>query len=875
MKVSLNTIKFVNHRYKSAGDPALNGVDDLIEKIGAQLGAIENMTDVGTKYEGVIIVRIVDCTKHPNADKLSICTIDDNGVTANIDRDNNGYVQVVCGAQNVRPGLLAAWLPPGSTVPESVDKDPFVLSVRGIRGVTSNGMLASARELALGDSHDGILEVGQFDDNNVGQTIKPGTSFVEAYYLQGDVVLDIENKMFTHRPDCFGFMGVAREIEGIHQRPYKSPAWYSTNTDFPVIENDVQMLPLVVRNELPDLVPRFCAITMSNVAVGPSPVWLQIGLAKVGLHSINNIVDYTNFFMLETGQPLHAYDYDKVKALDADHGKNNGATIVIRHPQPGEKINLLNGKEIEPRAEAILIATKTSLIAIGGVMGGVDTEVDENTTNIILEVANFDMYSIRRTSMTHGLFTDAVIRFNKGQSPLQNRAIIAKIVDEIRTSAGGKVASELIDDIHLPAAMIKRNSVHAAVTLASAFVNNRLGTKLTAEAMKVLLTNVEFDVGIDGDSLTIKAPFWRTDIEIPEDIVEEIGRLYGFDHLPLELPQRSIVPSPKNELIELKQHVREALSRAGANEVLLYSFVHGKLLEKANQDLEQAFKLSNALSPDLQYYRLSLTPSLLDKVHTNIKAGHDKFALFEIGKSHNVKERDLAMLPLEAQALSFVFAADSKTSQHHAGSAYYQARAYVIDLLTEFNLMDDSKMALEPLSGADLHDNPRLSQMTAPYDPARSAVLRDSEGSVWGVVGEFRSDTSKALKLPSFCAGFELDLLFLLQSPKHVEYRPLSKYPKIEQDICLRVAADMPYQQLYSFVSQHVSETIKKILPDSTRFSLSPIDIYQRPDDLVYKQITVRLTIASYIKTLRASEVATLLDIVAELAKSSLGAARI
>lgn len=852
MKISINTIRSINQQGNSAGDPAPNGTDDLVEKIGAQLGAVEEVIDVGSKYAGAVVVRVVSCEKHPNADKLNICLIDDGGAVADVTRDAEGRIQVVCGAPNVRTGLTVVWLPPGSTVPESVGKDPFVLGARELRGVVSNGMLASPRELALGDSHEGILELTQEGDGN----FKPGTPFAEAIKVTGDVVLDIENKMFTHRPDCFGFMGVAREIEGIYHRTYKSPEWYRSDATVPGVETDA--LPVVVRNELPELVRRFCIVAMRDVVVGPSPLWLQVELLKVGQRPINNVVDYTNYFMLLTGQPLHAYDYDKVRALDGgDH-----ASIVVRYPRAGEKIALLNGKEIEPRAEAIMIATEKQLIGVGGVMGGADTEVDETTKNIIIEAANFDMYSIRRTSMAHGLFTDAVSRFNKGQSPLQNRAVIARIVDEIRQFAGGKVASELIDDVHLPAEVLERNSLHAPVTVSSQFINERLGLALMPEEMAALLNNVEFIVALEDNMLTVTAPFWRTDIEIPEDIVEEIGRLYGFDQLPLNLPQRDLAPPVKDPLVEVKTAIRSALSKAGANELLTYSFVHGNLLQKVGQDSEQAYKLSNALSPDLQYYRISLTPSLLDKVHTNIKAGHDEFALFEIGKGHIKGKMDEAesAVPKEYNNLALVVAASDK--RHKAGAPYYQAKRYLEGLTATLG----TNLRFEPIA------EPPTRQEGQPYDYRRSAyVFLGDLSKPLGLVGEFKSSVLKALKLPAFTAGFEISVVPQLFGDVAGRYQSLPKYPKVEQDICLKVSTSTSYQQVYDALDQALQETT----PENSRYELSPVDIYQRQDDTEHKQITLRLAIASHDKTLRDSEVTDLLDRAAAAAHEQLGAERV
>lgn len=850
MKISLNSIKTMNQRYGSAADIAPHGANDLANKIGAQLGAIEEVIDIGSKYQGVLIVKVASCEKHPNADKLNVCKIDDGGKVEGVERDENGHVQVVCGAPNVREGLTVAWLPPGSTVPESVGKDPFVLGARELRGIISNGMLASPKELALGDSHDGILEIDE--------AVEPGTDFAEKFTLAGDVVFDIENKMFTHRPDCFGFLGVARELAGIQGIAYKSPEWYRADATVPAIE--AEPLALEVRNDLSELVPRFTAVTMRDVQVGPSPVWLQVELAKVGQRSINNIVDLTNYYMLLTGQPLHAYDYDKVKALDG----GDTAMIAVRHPHAGEKLKLLNGKEIEPRAEAIMIATETKLIGVGGAMGGAETEVDETTRNIIIEVANFNMYSIRRTSMAQGLFTDAVSRFNKGQSPLQNRAVLAKMVDGVQSLASGKVASQLIDNNQLTETVLARNSVHAPVVVSPEFINLRLGLQLSSQAIITLLTNVEFNVQAGGNDLIVQAPFWRTDIEIPEDIVEEVGRLYGFDRLPLELPIRPALPTVKNQMLELKQQARDALSQAGANEILSYSFVHGKLLEKAGQKPEDAFRLSNALSPDLHYYRLSLTPSLLDKVHGNIKAGYDEFALFEIGKGHNLMHADDDDgLPSEFEMLDLVYAANDK--KPIAGAAFYQAKRLLEALAQNFGL----ELAYAPV-------DPGLEfPVTRPYDLTRSAMVSvKSTGEFLGMVGELRQEVLRNFKLPRQSAAFGIGLVELLgasQKASSVQYKPLSRYPKVEQDICLKVPASVTYQTLYDFVCLQLTQG----QPDDSHFTVSPIDIYQRSDDTAYKQITFRLSLTSYAKTLRDTEVATLLNNVANAAHDSFGAEKV
>jgi phenylalanyl-tRNA synthetase beta chain len=831
MKVSVNWIK----KYLDFELPSTN---ELVEKIGAQLGAVEEVIDLGTKYKGILIVKVVECVKHEGSDHLNICKINDGGKAEGVERDETGLVQVVCGAPNVTEGIFVAWLPPGSTVPSSYDSEPFVLETRQLRGVKSNGMLASPKELAIGDSHEGLLIL----DGD----LKPGDDFAMTYALD-DTIIDIENKMFTHRPDCFGQLGVAREIAGILGQPFKSPDWYLA----PSMSTGDKTLTVEVKNELPNLAPRFMAVPLSNITVGPSPVWLQTYLQRVGIRPINNVVDLTNYYMMLAGQPMHAYDYDKLVAQDSsDH-----ATLVVRHPQKGEKLTLLNGKEIEPRQEAIMIASTTKLVGLAGVMGGADTEVDGNTKNIVLECASFDMYSIRRSSMVHGLFSEATTRFNKGQSPLQNMAVLAKIVKDMIAIVGAKVAGDVVDDNHASSAL------HPPVKTSTDFINARLGLELTTQAVTSLLTNVEFHVS---GVLEVAAPFWRTDIEIPEDVVEEVGRLYGFDNLVLELPQRSLQPSAKNDMLDLRSCIRAHLAKAGANEVLSYSFVPGSLFQKVGQDKDMAFQLSNALSPDLQYYRMDVLPSLLDKVHANIKAGYDEFAIFEMGKSHILLHKDDGEdgLPLEIEMLSLVYAANDKKTQK-PGAAYYEARQFLQQLANDLGIQ------LEFSAAKEVPDVP----VTKPYELSRAAYVTVANSDIFlGMVGEFNASTRKNLKLPEHSAGFEIGLLGLLSAQNSIQtYVALPRFPKVEQDICLRVAADLPYGELYGFIQAE----LLKVLPPETLPLLTPVDIYQRPDDVEHKQITFRLCVASYQKTMTDAEVSGILDAIASAAQQKYVAERI
>lgn len=830
MKVSVNWLKeLVSFE--------LPGADELAKRIGSQLGEVEETKDIGAKYAGVVIVKVVECSPLENTDHLNLCFVDDAGVTPHVTRREDGLVQVVCGAPNVKAGVMVAWLPPGATVPSTYDADPFTLEARELRGAVSNGMLASAKELAIGDSHEGLLLLED--------TAKPGASFAETYGLN-DVIIDIENKMFTHRPDCFGQLGVAREVAGIMGQQFTSPDWYTQSiiADAPLADNG----RLKVTNEIPELCPRYMLVAIDTVVVAPSPVWLQTYLSRVGIRPVNNIVDMTNYIMLLTGQPLHAFDYDKVAV-------NDQVEIVVRNPRQDEQMTLLDGKTLQPRAEAILIATPEKPIALGGVMGGGNSEIDQNTTRILIECANFDMYNIRRTSMQHGIFTDAVTRYNKGQSEWQCAPVLAKAIELVQQLCGDAKVMDHIVDNHTE----RRKNVHVSVT--TKFLNSRLGLDLSANQMSTLLANVEFEVAIDGDTLNVMAPFWRTDIEQPEDIVEEVGRLYGFDQLPLVLPRRDITPAVQDPLLQLKTRIRNSLARAGANEVLSYSFVHGNLLDKVTQKREQAFTISNALSPDLQYYRLNALPSLLDKVHGNIKAGYDEFALFELNKGHNLMHKDDAEggVPTEIEFLDFVYA--SKTPKD--GAAFYTARKYLDTLAADLGLT---------LTYAPITEDPHV-PASDPYDYTRSAFVSVAEdGQFLGMVGELKASVIKALKLPKHTAVFTVGPQQLLMSTSKAQnrYQPLPRFPKIEQDVCYKVANTVSYATLADLVHKTLND--KK--PAQTRLTIAPLDIYKRQDDADHQQITFRIGLASYQKTMTDTEMSELLTAVTETVSAELQAER-
>ncbi len=829
MKVSLNIIKqLINFE--------LPPVDELVARVNQQLGGVEEVIDLNAKYGGARIVRVVECAKHPNADRLSVTKIDDGGVVADVPCDESGLVQVVCGAPNVHADMWAIWLPPKSTVPASFDDDePFVLDARPLRGVLSQGMLAAADELAIGTDHEGIVEIHEHDVP-AGVELSAGASFAEMFGLD-DFVLDIENKMFTHRPDCFGQLGVAREIAGIFHQQFTSPDWYESVQQF----TNAEGLGLTVINDAPELVPRFMAVAFRDVTVQPSPLWLQCQLVAMGGKPINNIVDATNYIMLMTAQPTHAYDYDKLR----------GHKLEARLARDGEKVSLLNGKEYELTSDDIVIADGEGVIGLAGIMGGADTEVSNDTKNIVLECANFDMYALRRTAMRHGIFTDALTRFNKGQSPLQNAAVLKQLMSMV----GGAQASEVFD-ASSSNECIMPDAIHRVDSqgVSNEFVNERLGTDFSNNEIADILRYTECMVEVDEHGCEVYSPFWRTDIELPEDIVEEVGRLYGFDKLPRQLPMRSIKSAPKNLRRELKNAVRQSLSRAGANEVLTYSFVHERILRNTEQDVAQAYKLSNALSPDLQYYRLTVLPSLLDKVHANIKAGHDEFALFEMGKGHS-KMHGLGEdgLPEASQFTDIVYAA----KKSGAGAPFYMIRRLVEQLARDLG----TELVFKPI------EQELNFPVAAPFDQSRSALVETTDGTFIGLVGELKQSVIKNFKLPTYVAAASLDMAGLeaAYAKRDSHYQPLSRYPSTSRDISMKLPSTVRYQQLLQTLDEAIQTTDMNV-------RIEPLTIYRSEDDVAQKTMTWRLTFTSHARTLVDRDIAPVMQQIERAAKDAWGA---
>ena len=786
--------------------------DELVKLIGSRLVEVEDVIDQTHKYDKIYAVEIKYCEKIPDT-HLSLCKIDDGGKATGVERDENGYVQVMCGALNVRQGMKAAWIAPGAVVPASVHEDaPFVIGVRKmLKKYDSYGMMAGADELDLGDDHTGIVELDP-------ATAQPGDNFADLFELN-DIVLDIENKSLTHRPDTFGIIGFAREIAGILGKEFKTPGWYTESEIYFEQDKDIK---LDIKIEDNKICPRYTALVLTPHGEKKQK-YLNLQdtlLARSGMRPIDPIVDLTNYLMLLSGQPLHAFDYDKFVAV----GGSKEPKIIVRNAKAGEKLVLIDDKEVELNENDIVITSNDVPVALAGAMGGKNTEIDENTKRVILESASFSLFNLRKTQMTHGIFSEAITRFTKGQPAGQTMPVALEFARRI-----GFLAPAAAFDSQ----KATPKPIEVSVTLEH--INQLLGTNFTAKQVEKTLSNVEFGVELDGSTVRCVVPFWRTDIHIPEDIIEEIGRLNGYDNISPILPLHAT--SDPNQLMRIKTAIRDHLAARGANEVLTYSFVHGDLLRKVGQNPDNSYRIVNSISPDLQYIRQSIAPSLLDKCYANLRGGYAKFALFEMNQTY-AKSRgvDADNVPNNMHQLGFVLV--DKDSE----SNYYLAKKYLESLLNNLGIEFEIKSFVAEKDSSNAY-----------YEPKRSAQI-ESNGEVIGYIGEIKASVLKGFKLPLGTAVFELKTEKMLEY-KHDTVKKnfrLSQFPFVSRDITISVAGAVAYADIESKLRDILNER-------GLIYKIAPTSIYQAEGE-DKKNLSFHLEFSDSNKTLTKNEIQDIME---------------
>jgi len=691
--------------------PTLNP-QEISNRITLSTAEVEGVEEIGKQFAQVLTARVLEVKPHPNAEKLRLVRV----------HDGMGEMEVVCGAPNVAVGQIVALAKAGAVLPTGE------LKAAVIRGVRSEGMILAEDELGVSSNHDGIMVFSS--ETAVGQTL-------DKLFGAPDIVLEIDNKSLTHRPDLWGHVGFAREFAAITHRPHHF------RTDTSQITPPAEPDPLVVENRTPELCPRYSALVVRNVRVLPSPLWLQQRLRAVGLRPINNLVDVTNYVMLEVGEPLHAFDRRQIL----------GDKIVIRRAEPGEHFITLDEREHELISDDILIADGERAVALAGVMGGMNSAVADDTTCVVLEAANFHPAHIRRTAGRLNLRTDSSQRFEKSLDPANTIPALIRAFELLKlTCPEAEPGSVLLDSWPNPPKPID-------IVIDFEHIHSRLGERLPEERIIDILKSLQFGVRrLSDQGLEIRVPTWRAtkDISMKADIVEEIGRIFGYDNITPRAPLVLSDPPPINFQRRFEWKIRDLFcGQLHFDEVTNYSFTSEAVMLRCGLDPEPALRLKNPLSKEMDRMRTSLVPSVLTNIELNQK-NLAQFRLFEIGRTTLKDNRKDPTLAKENRRICGALYGGEEMS-------FFTAKGVVEEFLQQIGIADWSLDA--------------KSSLPAWAHPGRGVVLR-AHGQELGVVAELHPRVADSFELKQRVAIFDMDLDIMFTMPKiKKSFTPLRRFP--------------------------------------------------------------------------------------------------
>lgn len=702
----------------------------------------------GDGWDGVVVGHVVEVKPHPDADRLRLVRVD----------VGSDQYEVVCGAPNVAAGQRIAYAKLGAHLRDGHTGEPKKLKKAKIRGVVSVGMVCSERELGLSDEHEGILVLDPASE--IGMPLSE---------LLGDTVLEIDMK--PNRADGLSVIGVARDVAAL--------AGASLNE--PVIDFEATAAPIdgraSVRIDAPELCRRFTLAIIEDIAIGVSPTWMQERLAAAGMRPINNVVDITNYVMLEMGQPIHAFDYDKVR----EHA------IVVRRARESEEIVTLDGQSRKMAAGQLLITDSSGPIAVAGVMGGFETEVTPSTTTILLEVANFDPVSIRRTAMSLKLPSEASRRFAWGVAPELAPIASRRVTQLLVEHASGRAAPGMVDAYPDPEPPVE-------IRLPRRRIPQVLGLDPEVSVVDKSLTDLGFEVQVHDEDLQVRVPYWRRDVRLADDLVEEVARVVGYETIPIEpltgrIPAR--VPQPRREL---KERVRDILVRAGMQEVITYPLTSMDVLSWVlpPQELEsnEPLRVVNPLNVGEEHLRTTLRGSLLRTASRNLKLSKEAMALFETARVYLPSSESGAVLPVEQELVAGVvagFGVDRFGSiVEDAPVDFFAAKSFVESLAAGLNL-----------------EIVFIQTERFGFMEGRTAELRVDASSL-GVVGQVHPATSEKFGIATDVFLFELAIDALLKlAPGISRFSQFSRYPAVEEALSLVVDELSPSSEVLKVLDEH------------------------------------------------------------------------
>ncbi len=702
---------------------------------------------IGGSWDKVVIGEIIALNPHPNADRLKLATV------------NIGTEQVttVCGAPNISLGQRVPFAHIGARLRDAHTEGAIVLKPVKIRGVASVGMVCSEKELGISESHEGILVLPQ--EAPIGTPL-------DAYL--GDVVMDLD--VTPNRPDWLSVIGIAREIAAITGESLHLPQIHYKENEKPI--DSFASVDIVD----PDLCPRYCASLITGIKIAPSPSWLQQRLNSCAMRPINNVVDVTNFVMLEYGQPLHAFDYHKLR----------GQQIIIRRAGNGETITTLDGSKRTLNPDILVIADKQEAVAVAGIMGGLDSEVTDKTDTILLESANFNQATIRRGCRYLQFQSEASIRFDKGLNSELPLLPLKRATQLLLELAGGRAAKGIID-VYPGKSLLKLISVNARE------VKRLSGLKVNIdEILKVLKAlGLECQEGESGSQILVSVPYWRSDIKCSADLVEEIVRIIGYEKVPITrlsspLPRQESRSSPLARRTKLRGKIRDILTGFGFQEILTYSLVSVEKLQKLSPKLELKIlplKVANPMTREQEYLRTSLRAGLLATLSHNQKFEQAGIRLFEIGKAFLPRGEDL---PEEKEMLCAVLSGPRVELSRQADKQpldFFDAKGVVENLLNQLGLK----------ASFDISDDEILV-------PGRGAYIIVEDDKI-GIIGDIHPKVAQAFELSNTICLIEIDLEKLLTKMTGIkEYQPVPRFPSVTRDLALVIDEQVSYGKIDNII---------------------------------------------------------------------------
>ena len=711
---------------------------------GVEVGEVIEMGG----WKECLVGQVLTVTPHPNADNLSLCRVN----------SGNGEMEVVCGAPNVAAGQKVCFAQVGAHLYNTHSGKHETLKAARIRGVVSEGMICSEVELGLGDGHEGIVVLPE--DAPVGMELDK--------YL-GDTILDLE--LTPNRLDCLSMLGVAHEVAAHTGQTVREP-----QLDYPEEGPPIDELASVSVAD-PDLCIRYTASVIQGISIGPSPQWLQDRLNRAGLRPINNVVDSTNYVMLEFNQPLHAFDLDKLE----------DQTIIVRRARPGETLETLDGVTRQLNPEVLVIADASRPVGLGGVMGGANSEIGPGTRRIILESATFNGYNNRQTADTFRLRTEATLRFEKGLRAELAPLALRRATQLIHELAGGTVAQGIVDIYS------DRDKPPLAVSLTLQRLKQVLGMELDLPRVEGVLQSLGFQTEReDSGRLNVLVPYWRNDINIEEDLVEEVVRIIGYDNVPttmLSTPIPYHQPKHSTQLIELREQVRDILASAGMQETISYPLISLADLERVNQlDQEQLpLGLANPMSVGQEYLRPTLRASLLATLAYNQGHSEGPFRLFEIGRVFIPTGNGL---PEEREVAAGVLAGprwEPSWLEEEDDLSFFDAKGIIVATLERLGV----NASYEPWEDST-------------YQPGRCTRIRLNDQTL-GLLGQIDDGVRERFDLREQPTTlFELYLDQILEAPKQSRggFQSFSRFPAATRDLAVVVQAEVPADQVRQILAR-------------------------------------------------------------------------